>query len=179
MLEPVLNELKKILTEKAWNTGFIAGGYLRDTILNRPTGDIDIFFPRWSSNSPVLKTVDALFDFKEISNKYSTVFKVREGDVLGQKVQLITTGLSMVDMVSSFSVGLCQVYAPLAHPTEITIHVRFEKSVRDKTIYVKMPEDLSVGQQYKMFETLLPKIKKKYDWPIVISNYYGLTYKVD
>ena len=146
MLEPVLNELKKILTDKAWDTGFIAGGYLRDTILNRPTGDIDIFFPRWNKQQNVFKNVLSVYDFKEISNKYSTVFKVREGDILGQKVQLITTGLSIVNMVSSFSVGLCQIYSPLSHPTEITIHTKFKKSVRDKTIYVKMPEDLSIGQ---------------------------------
>lgn len=106
---------------KRWPDGVIAGGCLRDLILNKPVNDVDIFVPGLTAEE------------SEGVDEYAMGFVVINTLENGIKFQIIKHRFQDIfDVLDHFDTGICKV----AYPGYWLLTADFQKDVNNKTITV-------------------------------------------
>lgn len=119
------------------NTHYIAGGYLRDSLLGRPIKDIDLFVDVSKRSSvQVERSLTRLiaqpwytpFDGEYDSSMFHTV-----GTVKDTRINLIIPKTSFEEHFETFDLGLCKIYYNVVED-KLVQHEDFIRDVDNKTL---------------------------------------------
>ena len=152
-------------------TWVIAGGAVRDQIMEKPINDIDIYNNLNMKNKEVQKNFlkvlksmfsDQLVDYPTTSydSKYTrfhiTALELKNGN----KFEFISIPdkWSIVDTIESFDVGLCQASI---YKNELWTSKQFKKDRENETLTL-YPNRLTAGQIYRSVTYHIPKLKRKF-----------------
>lgn len=137
----------------------IAGGYLRDTYLDKPIKDIDVFCPmgshRWFDMHP---------DYKRTSGiGYNTSsMKTYQHETNRLNIIVLSSGVDPKDWVECrFDIGLCQIYFDLT-TKDLTLCEGFVKDVEDKTLTLDLRRCEDTRTQNNALHNHMGRLLKKY-----------------
>lgn len=123
---------------------YIAGGFLRDSLLGRPVKDIDVYIllgenaelKRFAHKPTVYKKMTSVTYEGDPSNCIRNVYQCTSAGF--DRINIITMGpyVNFSEFIeNSFDIGLCKIYYDVGAGTLHTTP-EFEKDVRNKTLTV-------------------------------------------
>ena len=145
----------------------IAGGAVRDSVLDKPISDIDMYtsLPIHTDRNFIKKLVSFFPTAKKIYRMsidqyhrwHSVAIEMSDGTEI-QLIHMPTT--PVIKTIMNFDIGLCMCYLSTAE-NKLILPEEFKRDRDNKTLTV-YPDRLSSSQIVRSFEYHLPKLLKKY-----------------
>lgn len=167
---------------KIFGMPFLAGGAVRDSLLDKPIRDWDIYFPFRKYDREDVSTIVTLLGAKWYTA--SSVSLVSDDDVydktylyvrawipapmgttLNTSVDLIFSGQDITD----FDHGICQCKLDFYPEAKLTTTRLFEECVQNHYHIIKQKNLTNPYVTNKSINLHTPRILEKYPWPVMVS----------